>query len=75
LIFALRREGSKGEVYTVCTGKPTSINQLAATLKAITRKNPNVKLGPTRLGYIRNNYGDPLKLQKLRLAKGITDFG
>ena len=61
VILALEHEGLKGEVFNVCTGVPTSINQLAATLKTVTGKNPNVKYGPARLGDIRSNYGDPAK--------------
>jgi nucleoside-diphosphate-sugar epimerase len=61
VILALEQEGLKGEVFNVCTGVPTSINQLAATLKTATGKNPNVKYGPARLGDIRSSYGDPAK--------------
>ena len=61
VILALERKGLKGEVFNVCTGMPTSINQLAATLKTVTDKNLNVKHGPPRLGDIRSSYGDPAK--------------
>jgi nucleoside-diphosphate-sugar epimerase len=61
VILALEHEGFIGEFFNVCMGVPTSINQLAATLKTATGKNPNVKHGPARLGDIRNNYGDPAK--------------
>jgi nucleoside-diphosphate-sugar epimerase len=61
VILALEQDGLKGEVFNVCTGVPTSINQLATTLKTVTGKNPNVKYGPARLGDIRSNYGDPAK--------------
>ena len=64
VILALEHEGLKGEVFNVCTGVPTSINQLAATLKTVTGKNPNVKYGPARLGDIRSNYGDPAKAKE-----------
>ncbi len=61
VILALEQKRLKGEVFNVCTGLPTSINQLAATLKTVTRKNPNIKHGPARLGDIRSSYGDPAK--------------
>ena len=64
VILALEHEGLKGEVFNVCTGVPTSINQLAATLKTVTGKNPKVKHGPARLGDIRSNYGDPAKAKE-----------
>ena len=64
VILALEHDGLKGEVFNVCTGVPTSINQLAAILKTVTGKNLNVKYGPARLGDIRSNYGDPAKAAK-----------
>jgi len=59
VILALEQDKLKGEILNVCTGVPTSINQLAATLKTVTGKNPNVKHGPARMGDIRSSYGDP----------------
>jgi len=76
LILALEQDGLKGEVFNVCTGVPTSINQLAATLKAVTGKNLNVKYEPARIGDIRSNYGDPTKaLQNLtfKASVGLTE--
>jgi UDP-glucose 4-epimerase len=78
IILALRQEEMKNEVFNVCSGLPTSIDQLVATLKTVTGKNPNVKHGPARLGDIRSNYGDPAKAQEnlgfktsVDLAKGL----
>jgi UDP-glucose 4-epimerase len=59
VVLALGQKGLKGEVFNVCTGVHTSINELAATLKTVTGKNLNVKYGPARLGDIRKSYGDP----------------
>jgi nucleoside-diphosphate-sugar epimerase len=56
-----RKEGLKSEVFNVCTGVPTSINQLADTLKEISGKKLKVKHGPARVGDIRSSYGDPAK--------------
>ncbi|MGD0996121.1 MAG: SDR family NAD(P)-dependent oxidoreductase [Candidatus Bathyarchaeia archaeon] len=64
VILTLEHEGLKGEVFNVCTGVPTSINQLATTLKTVTGKNPNVKYGPARLGDIRSSYGDLAKAKE-----------
>jgi nucleoside-diphosphate-sugar epimerase len=64
VVSTLEHEGLKGEVFNVCTGVPTSVNQLAATLKTVAGKSPNVKYGPARLGDIRSNYGDPAKAAK-----------
>ncbi len=65
LILALEREGLSGEVFNVCTGVPTSVNQLAATLKEVTGKNFGVKHGAARLGDIRHSYGDSAKASDL----------
>ena len=74
VILALEHEGLKGEVFNVCTGVPTSINQLAATLKTVTGKNPNIKHGPARLGDIRGNYGDPAKAKENLGFKASVDL-
>jgi nucleoside-diphosphate-sugar epimerase len=78
VILALEQEGLKGEVFNVCTGVPTSINQLAATLKTVTGKSLKVKYGPARLGDIRSNYGNPAKAAEnlgfkasVNLTKGL----
>jgi UDP-glucose 4-epimerase len=67
IILALEKEGLKGEVFNVCTGMPTSVNQLVDTLKTATGKNAHVKHGLARLGDIRSSYGDP--------AKAAENFG
>ena len=64
----------KGEIFNVCTGVPTSINQLASTLKTITGKKPNVKHGPARLGDIRSNYGDPTKAEQALSFRATVDL-
>ena len=64
VILALEQERLKGEVFNVCTGVPTSINELVATLETVTGKNLNVKYGPARLGDIRSNYGNPAKTEE-----------
>ena len=76
VILALEQKRLKGEVFNVCTGIPTSINQLAATLKTVTRKNPNIKHGPARLGDIRSSYGDPAKASEnlgFRASVNLTE--
>src|SRR5208337_5479825 len=64
VILALEQERLKGEVFNVCTGVPTSINELVATLETVTGKNLNVKYGLARLGDIRSNYGNPAKTEE-----------
>jgi len=74
VILALNHEGLKGEVFNVCTGVPTSINQLAVKLKTVIGKNLNVKHGPARLGDIRSNYGDPAKAKKNLSFRASVDL-
>jgi nucleoside-diphosphate-sugar epimerase len=59
IVVSLKQKELKGEVFNVCTGVPTSINQLVGTLKTVTGKSLTVKHGPERLGDIRCSYGDP----------------
>jgi UDP-glucose 4-epimerase len=74
VILALKQDGLKGEVFNVCTGVPTSVNELAATLKKVTGKNPNVKHGPPRVGDIRSSYGDPAKAAENLGFKATVDI-
>jgi len=74
VILALGQSGLKGEVFNVCTGVPISINELVATLKTVTGKNPNVKYGPARIGDIRNSYGDPALAQEHLGFKASVDL-
>jgi len=74
VILALENEWLKGDVFNVCTGVPTSINQLAATLKGVTGKNPKIKCGPARLGDIRSNYGDPAKAKENLGLGSVVDL-
>jgi UDP-glucose 4-epimerase len=74
IIVALEHEGLKGEVFNVCTGVPTSVNQLAATLKTVTGKSLKVKYGPARLGDIRSNYGDPAKAKENLRFRASVDL-
>jgi UDP-glucose 4-epimerase len=78
IVLALEGEGLKGEVFNVCTGLPTSVNQLVDAVKVATGKELRVTHGSPRVGDIRNNYGDPAKSaaklrfrSKVDLAKGL----
>jgi UDP-glucose 4-epimerase len=64
IILALEREDVKGEVFNVCSGEATSVNQLVAILKKIIGQNVSVLHGPARLGDISDNYGNPSKALK-----------
>ncbi len=48
-------------VYNVCAGRAISVNELAATLGAISRVEPRIRHAPARAGDIRTSIGDPAK--------------
>lgn len=74
IIFALESEGLKGEIFNVCTGVPTSINQLVDTLRLVTGRELCIRHGSPRVGDIRNSYGDPTKAMKQLGFKSSTDL-
>lgn len=81
LTTALTKEGTRGDVFNVCTGKPISINDLAATLSTVTGKNPITKFVQARTGDIRASYGDPSKAElklgfkaRINLAEGLRSL-
>ena len=49
-------------VLNVCTGLPTSVNDLAKTIMKLTGKQPHVQYAPARHGDIRRSIGDPLSM-------------
>lgn len=73
IVCALAGKALKGDVFNVCTGVPTSVNQLVDALKVITRKNLQVKHGSARQGDVRHSYGDPAKsAAKLRFKSKVS---
>jgi UDP-glucose 4-epimerase len=73
VVLALEQEGLKGEVFNVCTGVPTSINQLMNALSEATGKKLLFKYGPPRQGDIRNSYGDPSRAaEKLGFKSSVS---
>jgi UDP-glucose 4-epimerase len=48
-------------VYNVCTGRETSITQLAETIADLLGSAPAISYGPARVGDIRHSLGDPSK--------------
>jgi UDP-glucose 4-epimerase len=74
ILLALEPKELNHEVFNVCTGIPTSINQLVTTLKQVTGKKFSFKYGPARLGDIRINVGDPTKATKELLFRANVDL-
>jgi UDP-glucose 4-epimerase len=78
LVLALERKQLQGEVFNICTGVPTSVNQLVNVLRSVTGKNLRVKHDSPRQGDIRESFGDPAKAMdklgfksKISLKKGL----
>ncbi len=75
IILALEIGVPENEVFNVCTGVPTSINQLVDALKKVTGKKISVTHGPPRLGDIRSSYGNPSKaIEQLKFRSKIDLF-
>lgn len=59
LLAGLGAAATDAPVFNVCTGQPTSILDLVATLAGLAGRGAAVTHGPARLGEIRHSYGDP----------------
>jgi UDP-glucose 4-epimerase len=76
LTAAMDKPQAGAPVYNVCTGRPTSVNQLAATLAELSGKPLNVAYGPARPGDIRVSIGDPTRLEQdfaMRCETSLAD--
>jgi UDP-glucose 4-epimerase len=73
LVLALENKQLKGEVLNVCTGIPTSVNQLVDLLSYIAGKNLRAKHISPRQGDIRESFGDPTAaLEKLGFKSKVS---
>jgi UDP-glucose 4-epimerase len=55
-----RRE-ARARVFNICTGRTTSIAELAASIASILRRDPEIVFAPARQGEIRTSRGDPAR--------------
>ncbi len=70
---AMARLPPGSPVFNVCTGRPTSVRDLAATLAALCGRAPEVRLRPPREGDIRHSVGAPEAAQRaLGLAPPVA---
>jgi len=69
LLAAMRRLPPESPVFNVCTGRSTSILDLAATIGALCGRAPQIDFAPPRAGEIRASLGDPARLAA---ALGVT---
>lgn len=73
IMCALDSKTLEGDVFNVCTGVPTSVNQLVGALKVIMGKSLQVKHVSARQGDVRHSYGDPAKsAAKLRFKSKVA---
>ncbi|BBK35932.1 NAD-dependent epimerase [Allostella sp. ATCC 35155] len=61
LVRAMATEFAEPEVFCVCTGRPTSIVELAATIADLLRRELHVHHAPPRAGDIRESLGSHAK--------------
>ena len=81
-ILAIENENANGHVLNVGSGIATNINEVAKTLKNLYKSQINIEIsGKSRIGDIRHNYADMLKIQtllgfspKYSFKKGISEF-
>jgi len=59
LLSAMGQETMGASVFNVCTGKTTSLLELAAAIGLVFGKTPAITFGPARAGDIRESLGNP----------------
>jgi UDP-glucose 4-epimerase len=73
LVQALQYKKANYDVFNLCTGVPTTINQLVSTIAEAKGKNLNVTHAQPRIGDIRKNYGNPTKaIEKLGFKSNLN---
>jgi UDP-glucose 4-epimerase len=79
LILALEARGVDGETFNICTGIPTSIDDLAKAVQVATQKDSPITHEAARQGEIKFSYGDPSKAKeklhfkaKISLSEGLS---
>jgi UDP-glucose 4-epimerase len=74
LLSAMERSGSQPSVFNVCTGKSTSINQLAKVMMSVTGANVPVSYQASRAGDIRASVGQSSLSSTLLGVQAQTDL-
>ncbi|MFL1463375.1 NAD-dependent epimerase/dehydratase family protein [Roseococcus sp. DSY-14] len=59
LLGGMRAASVAAPVFNVCTGRPTSVLDLAQAVAAACGVAPDIRHGPPRAGEIRESFGDP----------------
>jgi len=63
-VLALNSDNSVNKILNLCTGKPTTINELAQIVREISDSNAQITHSKPRKGDVYHNYGDPTKAEK-----------
>ena len=74
LIAAMAQTGAGARVFNLCTGRATSVLELAATIGDILGHAPKLRHGPARAGDIRRSIGDPAAAVKAFGFAAPTDL-
>lgn len=69
------QSSARADVFNVCTGKITSINQLARTIAGVMGRKLDLKNAPPRAGDIRLSLGDPSKAARKLDFRAQTELG
>ncbi len=74
--FALLRDGERGEIYNICSGREQSIRALLHRLAAIAGVEISVQQDPSRLrkSEQRRVVGDPAKMQRVTGWRATTEL-
>ena len=75
LLAGMGRASTEGPVYNVCTGRSTTIYDLAGTIAGILGVPAEITSGPPRAGEIRVSLGDPSAAQHELGFSALTTLG
>lgn len=59
----LKQPSGDPMVFNICTGRPTSVKQLAAVIASLNGREPDITHDAPRLGDVRISIGDPARVQ------------
>lgn len=73
-IAAMTTDHVKGSIFNVCTGRGTSVVELANTLGELCGKKPKINFRPSRAGDIRRSVGNPTWAEHTLKCQTIIDI-
>jgi UDP-glucose 4-epimerase len=75
LLAAMDRQPREESSFNVCTGRTTSVLELAETIARVLGVRPDITFGPPRAGDIRASFGNPARAKRLLGWEAKTDLG